>query len=158
MITIDGTVTEILGYPRRFIRKEARSPAASEPTKAATAAGNSVKSTSSSLSVFATAPITAAEAAIETGLLNMMENPKTPQKLASSRRANRRPAGSDSATNSSGFRFRASARIQAVTVATTMIISAYTSRSIPERMSSFARSMPLVIKGNPGMINSMEQI
>lgn len=45
-----------------------------------------------------------------------------------------------------------------VIVATVIMSSAYISRSIPERISSFAKSIPLVINGNPGMINSMEQI
>ena len=51
-----------------------------------------MKSTSSSRSVLAMEPITAAEAAIFTGLLNMIENPNTPTKLAA-RRSTRSSAG-----------------------------------------------------------------
>ena len=50
--------------------------------EAAAAAGIPVKSTSSSRSVLAAAPMKAAVDAIETELLNIMEKPKTPQKLA----------------------------------------------------------------------------
>ena len=54
--------------------------------KAAAAAGMPVRSTNSRRKVFARAPIAAAIAAIFTGLLNMMENPNTPQKLAIKRK------------------------------------------------------------------------
>ena len=70
MITIDGTVTEILGYPTLLLIREASRPAAKAPMNAAAAGGHAVRSTSSSLNVFATAPIPAATAARRTGLLN----------------------------------------------------------------------------------------
>ena len=57
MITIDGTVTEILGYPTLLLIREASRPAAKAPMNAAAAGGHAVRSTSSSLNVFATAPI-----------------------------------------------------------------------------------------------------
>ncbi len=60
-------------------------PAVSAPIKAAAAGGIATKSTSSSRSVFAMAPIKAAAAAIEQGLLNIMEKPNTPPKLVISR-------------------------------------------------------------------------
>ena len=63
MMTIDGTVKEILGYPTEFFVREARSPASSAPQKAAAAGGNMAKSTSSNRVVFAMAPITPAVAA-----------------------------------------------------------------------------------------------
>lgn len=86
MMTIDGTVTDILGYPLHFIKREAKSPAVIEPAKAATAAGQPDRSTSSSLRVLATAPMIAAEEAMRPGLLNMREKPKTPAKLAANLR------------------------------------------------------------------------
>ena len=48
--------------------------------------------------------------------------------------------------------------IHANTVATSTIIIEYVSLSIPDRRSSFARSMPLVMKGNPGIMKSMEHM
>ena len=47
-MTIDGTVSEILGYPAWFLINDARIPAKSAPTKAAAAGGNEARSTSSS--------------------------------------------------------------------------------------------------------------
>src|SRR5699024_2102611 len=124
MITIEGTVMEILGYPSGFWISEDRSPAVRAPRKAATAGGQDRRSTSSSRSVLAIIPIQAAEAARGIGLLNIMENPKTPQKLAASLRKNSRTGESASEGNSSGCRFKRRAMAQAVTVATTMIITA----------------------------------
>ena len=46
-MTIDGTVSEILGYPAWFLINDARIPAKSAPTKAAAAGGNEARSTSS---------------------------------------------------------------------------------------------------------------
>ena len=63
MITIEGTVSEILGYPLLFLIKEASNPAVRAPINAAAAGGICVKSTSSSRSVLAMAPINAAEKA-----------------------------------------------------------------------------------------------
>ena len=63
MITIEGTVSEILGYPLLFLIKEASNPAVRAPINAAAAGGICVKSTSSSRSVLAMAPINAAVAA-----------------------------------------------------------------------------------------------
>ena len=53
---------------------------------------------------------------------------------------------------------RTIAKIHAVMVATVIMISEYIRRSIPERISNFAKSIPLVINGNPGIINNIEQI
>lgn len=64
---------------------EARSPAVNAPIKAATAAGVAVKLTSSRRNVFAMALIKAAVAAIGIELLNIIENPNTPQKLVINR-------------------------------------------------------------------------
>ena len=75
-MTIDGTVSEILGYPAWFLINDARIPAKSAPTKAAAAGGNEARSTSSSRRVLATAPISAAVAASFHGLLNIIENPE----------------------------------------------------------------------------------
>ena len=82
MITIEGTVRVILGKPTLRFIAEARSPDESAPMNAAAPAGSPVISISSSLSVFATTPISPAVAAIFTGLLNISENPNTPTKLA----------------------------------------------------------------------------
>lgn len=60
MITIEGTVTDILGYPTLFFSRDARSPAVSAPINAAAAGGIFTRSTSSSLRVLAAAPIPAA--------------------------------------------------------------------------------------------------
>ena len=105
-----------------------------------------------------TAPITAADAASTIGLLNIIENPKTPQKLISNRNNICSPTEILITGKSTGFRLSASAIIHAVIVATTIMTSAYTSLSMPDLMSSFARSMPLVINGNPGIIKSIEHI
>ena len=85
MITMDGTVMEILGYPTFVLMREARSPAVSAPKKAAAAGGKPARSTSSRRKVLDSAPMNAAAAARRTGLLNMTEKPNTPQKLARSR-------------------------------------------------------------------------
>ena len=157
-MTIEGTVIEILGYPATPFRVEARSPARNAPINAAAAGGILTRSINSKRKVLESAPIKPAAVARRLGLLNMIENPKTPQKLA--RRRNRihchnaRSIG----RNGSGFKPSSMARIQAVMVATVMMIREYISRSVPERISSFAKSIPLVINGNPGIINSMEQI
>ena len=63
MITIEGTVTDILGYPTLFFSRDARRPAVSAPINAAAAGGIFARSTSSSLRVLATAPIPAAATA-----------------------------------------------------------------------------------------------
>ena len=59
---------------------------------------------------------------------------------------------------SCGCSFNRSAIIQANIVATNIIIIEYVNRSRPERKSSLARSIPLVINGKPGIINNMEHI
>ena len=158
MITIDGTVTEILGYPTRFLIIVARSPAVNAPTNAAAAGGNAVRSTSSNRNVLAIAPIPAATAARRVGLLNIIENPNTPQKLASRRKTIHSACVRSSFRKSTGCNPKINAMIHADIVATKTMISAYMSRSIPERISNFARSIPLVIKGKPGIINSIAQI
>lgn len=87
MITMDGTVMAILGYPVFPLIIEASSPAVNEPIKAAAAAGKD-KSTSVSRNVFAMAPMHPALAAIFFELLNIMENPNTPPKLVNSLNSN----------------------------------------------------------------------
>lgn len=79
---MEGTVSDIRGYPLYCFIKEARSPAVAAPIKAAAAAGIHVKSISSRRRVLAIQPIRAVIAAMETELLNIIENPNTPQKLA----------------------------------------------------------------------------
>ena len=155
---MDGTVTEILGYPTLFLIKDASIPAVSAPINAAAAGGNFAISTSSSRNVFAIAPIAAATAANRTGLLNIIENPNTPQKLASMRKRIHPQTGNDIFIKSTGCRCSKSAMIHAVIVATRIIISAYVNRSIPERISNFAKSIPLVINGKPGIINNIAHI
>ena len=157
-MTMEGTVIEILGYPSRFFRRDAIMPATIEPRKAATVGGTAAISTSSRRNVLATAPISAAAAAIETGLLNMMEKPKTPQKPAINRRRKSNNGAIAKGRKSVGTKSRSIAMIQAVSVATSTMITAYESRSRPERRSSFAKSIPLVMNGKPGIIKSMEQI
>lgn len=48
-MTIDGTVTDILGYPTLFFSNDARSPAVSTPINAAVAGGILARSTRFSL-------------------------------------------------------------------------------------------------------------
>ena len=134
------------------------------PINAAAAAGMPVKSTSSRRRVLAIQPIRAAIAAIGTELLNIIENPNTPQKLAINRRTSRETSlrfnifPICNVVNSSGCKCSNKAIIHANTVATSTIIIEYVSLSIPDRRSSFARSMPLVMKGNPGIMKSMEHM
>ena len=108
-----------------------------------------VKSTSSRRSVLAIQPIRAAIAAIGTELLNMIENPNTPQKLAISLNIRCNIFPICNVVNSSGCKCSNKAIIHANTVATSTIIIEYVSLSIPDRRSSFARSMPLVMKEIP---------
>ena len=122
MITIEGTVTDILGYPTLFFSRDARSPAVSAPINAAAAGGIFARSTSSSLRVLATAPIPAAATARRTGLLNMIENPNTPQKLARSLNKIHCSVDSESFIKSTGFKCRISAMIHADIVATRITI------------------------------------
>ena len=126
--------------------------------KAAAAGGSAYRSINSNRSVFETAPIIPAAAARRNGLLNMAENPNTPQKPVAMRKKIRCHNARCKGKNAIGFSPSSMASIHAVMVATVMMISEYMSRSVPERISSFARSIPLVINGNPGMINSIEQI
>ena len=87
---------------------------------------------------------------METGLLNMIENPKTPTKLVISRRTKSSAGDSPRSAKAPGDRLSISAMTQAVIVEMTTMITAYASRSRPERISSFARSIPLVINGSRG--------
>ena len=128
------------------------------PINAAAAAGMPVKSTSSRRRVLAIQPIRAAIAAIETELLNIIENPNTPQKLATSLNIRCNIFPICNVVNSSGCKCSNKAIIHANTVATSTIIIEYVSLSIPDRRSSYARSMPLVMKGNPGIMKSMEHM
>ena len=95
---------------------------------------------------------------MDRGLLNIIEKPNTPPKLVISRNNKSVPADNFNGGKSIGFKWNSNAMIQAVMVATTMITMAYARRSRPERISSLARSIPLVINGKPGIINSIEQI
>ena len=149
---------EILGYPTILFNADARTPAATAPANAATGAGTEVISSISSRSVLDTAPIIPAATASFHGLLNITENPNTPPKLAQIRNTIHCQSPRLIVVNDSGFNPSTIARTQAVIVATDIIITEYIIRSIPDRKSSFARSIPLVIKGNPGMIKSMAQI
>ncbi|MFR4172137.1 MAG: hypothetical protein ACLT20_11600 [Lachnospiraceae bacterium] len=73
--------------------------------------------------MLARAPIAAAVAAMGTGLLNIMENPNTPQKLVSSRRISKAVVLRWMAIKSTGCSFRISAMIQANMVATRTMIT-----------------------------------
>ena len=99
-------------------------PAVNAPTNAAAAGGNETRSTSSNLRVFASAPITAAEAASLTGLLNITENPKTPQKLAASLNSMNCHKVRCRGKKSIGVRCRISAINHAVIVATIIMMRA----------------------------------
>ena len=88
-----GVTSTINGY--FYGKNNARIPAVSAPTKAAPAGGMAVISTISSRRVFAMAPIPAAVAASRTGLLNIIENPNTPQKLVIRRSKIQAPTGKD---------------------------------------------------------------
>lgn len=155
---MEGTVSDIRGYPLYCFIKEARSPAVAAPIKAAAAAGIHVKSISSRRRVLAIQPIIAVIAAMETELLNIIENPNTPQKLAISLNIRCCILLRCKVVNSSGCKCNNNAIIHANTVATSTIIIEYVNRSRPDRKSSLARSIPLVIKGNPGIINSIEHM
>ena len=63
MITIEGTVIDILGYPATPFTVVAKMPATKAPAKAATAGGKDARSISSNRNVLDTAPITPAAAA-----------------------------------------------------------------------------------------------
>lgn len=158
MITIDGTVIEIRGYPATPFNVDARIPAINAPIKAAVAGGREQRSMSSKRVVLDIAPMIAAATASLMGLLNIIENPNTPQKLVSNRNKIHCHKARCSGKNGIGFKPSNIARIHAVIVETVIMIKEYINLSEPERISSLARSMPLVIKGNPGMINNMEQI
>lgn len=155
---MEGTVSDIRGYPLYFLINDASSPAVAAPINAAAAAGIPVKSTSSRRNVLAMQPIRAVIAAMGIELLNIIENPNTPQKLAISLNIRCSILLRCKVVNSSGCRCNNKAIIHANTVATSTIIIEYVSRSRPDLKSSLARSIPLVIKGNPGIINNIEQM
>ena len=128
---MDGTVRDILGYPLFSLINDARSPAAAFAmaligaiANAAAGAGIPVRSTSSSRSEFAMAPISAAVAAMEAGLLNMIENPNTPKKLIISLRIRCSTGVRFKSSKSIGCSRRSSAIIHANIVATMTIIIA----------------------------------
>ena len=123
-MTMDGTVRDILGYPLFSLINEARSPAVRAPANAAAGAGIPVRSTSSSRSEFAMAPISAAVAAMGAGLLNMIENPNTPKKLIISLRIRCSTGVRFRSSKSIGCSRRSSAIIHANIVATMAIIIA----------------------------------
>ena len=112
------------GYPKLFFKRDASTPAVNAPINAAAAGGNAARSTSSSLNVLAMAPITAADAAKGIGLLNIIEKPNTPPKLASNLRSSSAVALRESSGKLRGFRFNIRAIIHAVIVATTIITMA----------------------------------
>ena len=103
---------------------DASKPAVSAPMKAASADGIWVKSMSSSRNVLAAAPISAAVAAIGMALLNMIEKPKTPQKLVMIRRNICKRGSMFMAAKSTGFNFSSKAMIHANIVATSTIMIA----------------------------------
>ena len=121
---MDGTVRDILGYPLFSLINDARSPAVRAPANAAAGAGIPVRSTSSSRSEFAMAPISAAVAAMGAGLLNMIENPNTPKKLIISLRIRCSTGPRFKSSKSIGCSRRSSAIIHANIVATMTIIIA----------------------------------
>ena len=82
------------------------------------------RSTISRRRVLATAPIHPAVAASFLGLLNITENPKTPQKLAASRKRICTGTCKFNVRKSTGCNFKISAIIQAVIVATVIIMIA----------------------------------
>lgn len=84
MITIEGTVIDILGYPATPFTVEAKMPATKAPAKAATAGGKDAISISSNRNVFDIAPITPAVAASLIGLLlgRQSRTPVFPNDLA----------------------------------------------------------------------------
>ena len=137
---------------------DASKPAVSAPMKAASADGIWVKSMSSSRNVLAAAPISAAVAAIGMALLNMIEKPKTPQKLVMIRRNICKRGSMFMAAKSTGFNFSSKAMIHANIVTTKHNNDRVGQTFQTGTKISLARSMPLVIKGKPGMINNMEQI
>ena len=118
---MDGTVTEMRGYPAAFFKQVASRPDSSAPRKAATAGGKPARLTSSSRKVFVTAPIKAAQTARFRGLLNISEKPNTPPKLASSRSTISSGIVSDSGGTCTGCRCSSMAMIHAVSVATRMM-------------------------------------
>ena len=75
MITIAGTVREILGKPIFFLTTEAIHPVQNAPIKAAAPIGIWARSTSSNRNVLVNIPMRAAVNAIFLGLLNIRENP-----------------------------------------------------------------------------------
>ena len=158
MMTMEGTVRVILGQPIFFLIADAMSPAERAPINAAAPAGSSARSISSSRRVFAIMPIMPAVTAILRVLLNMRENPYTPQKLVISLNAINSGSSISSAAKSPGSNLNTDAAAQPVTVAMNIISRAYVTRSSPERISSFDRSIPPVISGNPGMTNSIEHM
>ena len=123
-MTMDGTVRDILGYPLFSLINDARSPTVRAPANAAAGAGIPVRSTSSSRSEFAMAPISAAVAAMGAGLLNMIENPNTPKKLIISLRIRCSTGVRFKSSKSIGCSRRSSAIIHANIVATMTIIIA----------------------------------
>ena len=104
--------------------REARIPAVKAPIKAAAAGGAFTRSTSSNRSVFAIAPILAAATASGIGLLNMMENPNTPQKLARNRKIIQLAKGREIFIKPTGCKCKINAIIHADIVATKMMINA----------------------------------
>ena len=111
----------ILGYPANPFNVEASSPAKQAPRNAAAAGGNEHRSINSRRSVLETAPISPAAAARRIGLLNIMENPKTPQNPANKRNRMRCQIARLSGKNARGFNPSIIARIHAVMVATVMM-------------------------------------
>ena len=91
-------------------------------------------------------------------LLNMSEKPYTPQKLVMILMTILSSGAISSSGKSAGEKWSSSATTQPVIVAISIISRAYVMRYRPDLRSSFARSMPPVISGKPGITNSMEQM
>ena len=162
IITIDGTVMEILGYPTILFNADASTPAATAPANAATGAGTEVISSISSRSVLDTAPIIPAATASFHGLLNITENPNTPPKLAQIRNTIHCQSPRLIVVNDSGFNPSTIARTQAVHSRNRYNNNGIHHPSIPDRkIHAFARSnsqRSVNKREYPGMIKSMAQI
>ena len=78
-------MTEILGYTAFIFQRGEKDLRSKQPINRGSSRRKVYQINKSRRSVFAIAPINAAVTASGTGLLNIMEKPNTPQKLARSR-------------------------------------------------------------------------
>ena len=124
MITIEGTVIAILGKPILRLIIDASIPATKAPIKAATAGGTFDQLTKLKRKVLATAPERPATVAIEILELNIIEKPKTPQKLAINLKRVKTSGAKFNFSKFCGCKFKIKAITQPTAVATTIIIIA----------------------------------